>query len=291
MGYLVMTGVLLLIFGTAWVFPIFYNLLLPLNISLLEDAEGVLARITMLLIAVCLWRVYPHLGISSMHLGSITKSRLKLLSHTFMFGCITIIIFYMLQTIFGYSRASLSFFGSANVIKPLVMFFVGALAIAYIEEIFFRGIVYNAFRQSFSSRWPAALLAAAAFGSMHWVDFGWLTQWGYGQVSFISALNAMNFLSIYSLSLFLLIAILALLLIYIYEKTGSLYAPIGLHAGLVFMVRLTSQIMQPVQPDMTINILHFTPHNTPYLLVAIISTACMLYLYKVPNKMMYQGGR
>lgn len=74
------------------------------------------------------------------------------------------------------------------------------LVAPFAEELFFRGFLYQAFRNSFGVL-PGALLSAAIFGAIH-LEFFKLVQ----------------------------LAILGVILALLFEKTGSLWSPIILHA-------------------------------------------------------------
>jgi uncharacterized protein len=79
----------------------------------------------------------------------------------------------------------------------------GVLLVAvapFAEELFFRGFLYQAFRNSFGVL-PGALLSAVIFGAIH-LEFFKLVQ----------------------------LAILGVILALLFEKTKSLWAPIILHA-------------------------------------------------------------
>jgi len=85
-----------------------------------------------------------------------------------------------------------------------------------IEEVFFRGFMYNAFKKYVGIFW-AAVVTAVIFAGLH--------------------AHAVGFLPIMALGL---------LLVYLYEKTGTLVAPMTVHImhnlGMVLMVLLIKQI-------------------------------------------------
>jgi membrane protease YdiL (CAAX protease family) len=85
-----------------------------------------------------------------------------------------------------------------------------------IEELFFRGFMYNAFKKRIGV-FAAMLVTASAFAALH--------------------AHAVGFLPI---------MILGMLLAYLYEKTGTLVSSITVHAmhniSMVFMVFLVKQL-------------------------------------------------
>jgi len=97
------------------------------------------------------------------------------------------------------------------------------LVVPVAEELFFRGILQSYLKQYLESRWLALLVASVCFGGAHMV-----------QPQVVIPLTG-----------------LALILGYLYEKRGSLVAPILLHAlfnlnTLVWQALLVSPTTQPV---------------------------------------------
>jgi membrane protease YdiL (CAAX protease family) len=94
--------------------------------------------------------------------------------------------------------------GLENTAQDLLLAIAtGVLLIAvapFAEELFFRGFLYQAFRNSFGV-WPGAVLSALIFGAIHF-EFFKLVQ----------------------------LAILGVILALLFEKTKSLWPPIMLHA-------------------------------------------------------------
>lgn len=76
---------------------------------------------------------------------------------------------------------------------------LGAIITPFAEEIFFRGLIYPAFRKKIGMFW-AVIVSALIFGFSH------LSMWLVLPMAFIGAVAAL-----------------------LYEETGSLYAPIALH--------------------------------------------------------------
>jgi hypothetical protein len=108
---------------------------------------------------------------------------------------------------------------------PLVlglMAFAAVVAAPLCEEIVFRGYFYPVLKR-FAGVWPAALCSALVFASAH------------------GNLTAM-----------LPLLIFGILLVWIYEKTGSLWAPIAVHFcfnGATVMVQLAARYYEiPIPP-------------------------------------------
>jgi membrane protease YdiL (CAAX protease family) len=208
-----------------------------------QPLDGVLARLSMLVIFIIIWRFYPNFKLPGMRLGRLNRKRLPLLIYGLLLGSFTLVLFYTGKILLGHGFIDVTRILEGNVLRTLFIYIVGAVAIAFFEEIFFRGILYNAFKKDKLTHKCAPLLAAVFFGSMHFVDFKWLITWQAGKESLIDAFTSPRLLLADTWIKFLLIAALGLLLIYIYEKCGNLWAAIGLHAGMVFGVRVTDKIV------------------------------------------------
>jgi uncharacterized protein len=99
----------------------------------------------------------------------------------------------------------------------LVMTFISLVVLPPLaEEIMVRGFLYSSLKKAFSLKW-AVILTSALFAAAH------LPEGGAAGPLYIAALDTF---------------VLSLVLIYLREKTGSLWASIGLHAiknGIAFV--------------------------------------------------------
>lgn len=92
---------------------------------------------------------------------------------------------------------------------PLVLAFISLVIIPPIaEEVMFRGFLYSGLRKSLPKIW-AALLTSAVFASPH------LLESSQGGILWIAGVDTF---------------VLSMVLVYLREKTGRLYASMGLHA-------------------------------------------------------------
>lgn len=244
MGFLIMAIVFGSILISALLVPYIYNVIVSVFPSFnSQPLDGVLARLSMLMIFLIIWRLYPYFNLPGMRLGKLNRKRLPVFLYGLGLGCFTVFSFYIGKLILGHGFVDLSRILEGNVLRTLFIYIVGAVAIAFFEEIFFRGVLYNAFKYERRTTPYAPLLAALFFGSMHFVDFEWLVDWQAGKVSLLDAFTSPLLLQPATWVKVILISALALLLIYIYEKCGSLWAAIGLHGGMVFGVRVADNIM------------------------------------------------
>ncbi|CUH94514.1 hypothetical protein P22_0580 [Propionispora sp. 2/2-37] len=284
---------LLIVFGSlltvAWPFTWIYPILLAYFPTLAHtDTDDVLSRVVMLVVALLVWYLYPRMELPSMQLGSINRQRIKLLVYSFAAGCAAVIVYYIAKWLSGDGIMEWGRFIDDRFFRNVLWYLVGALTVAFLEEVFFRGIVYKAFWQDFRRKFPAAIMAAAFFGSLHWISFKWLLRWAGGQESIIREAMSLEFLTLDSVGMFLLITTLGLLLIYGYEHSGSLYVPIGIHAGIVFASRIGRKVAVPATPYSNVDILSVTGANVPYLILAILTALFLLYFIKNRSRYTYR---
>ncbi|HEX4774799.1 MAG TPA: CPBP family intramembrane glutamic endopeptidase [Candidatus Saccharimonadales bacterium] len=108
-------------------------------------------------------------------------------------------------------------FNNVHGIGPLVLTFISLVVLPPLaEEIMVRGFLYTSLKKALKL-WPAAILTSLLFASAH------LPEGGAAGPLYIAALDTF---------------VLSLVLIYLREKTGSLWASITLHAlknGIAFV--------------------------------------------------------
>jgi membrane protease YdiL (CAAX protease family) len=121
--------------------------------------------------------------------------------------------------------------------------FATAITVAFLEEIFFRGIVFQGLQADLGAG-LATVVACAFFSLVHFMrpekmpDISGSDPLGGFKV-FIHAFDRyadFNEILPFAIGLFLI----GILLIVAYLKTSALYLPIGLHASLVFYSKLDS---------------------------------------------------
>lgn len=281
MGFLLVSIVFAVLLIIVWPFSWLYGIILA-NFPMLTsvDTDDALSRVIMITVAVIIWYLYPRLNLPAMQLGKLNRGRAKILAGSFIIGCAAVATFYLGKYVIGQGFLEWSRFPGAHIGRTILWYLLGALTVAFIEEIFFRGIVYKAFWQDLRSKIPAALLAASFFGSLHWISFAWLLRWAEGRESLFQTLISLKFVSAESVGMFLFITALGLLLIYTYETMGSLYAPIGLHAGLVFAERIGGKVAVPYSSNVPMDLLKVTAANAPYICLAMLAATLFIFLLK-----------
>lgn len=124
---------------------------------------------------------------------------------------------------------------------------IGACLVGFLEEFLFRGIVYNILRKA-TSTWPATLIAATFFAAVHFAKPEPLVGTVHGapdaglrlvESMFYFGHEHWHYVP-YCFTLF----IMGVLLCRVYERTGSLWYCMGLHAGWVFAMRLGGYLVE-----------------------------------------------
>lgn len=123
---------------------------------------------------------------------------------------------------------------------------LSAVAVAVLEELFFRGVVFGALRRSLSV--PAALVASSViYSALHFlarVEHTGPVGWSSGLSllpAMLSGIVAPGNLVPAGLTLAVGGAALSLA----YQRTGSLWFSIGLHAGWVFWLKVFKTVTSP----------------------------------------------
>lgn len=281
MGFLLVSIVFAILLVIVWPFSWLYGIMLVYFPTLASvDTDDVLSRVTMVAVAVLVWFLYPRLDLPAMQLGKLNRGRAKILVGSFTIGCVAVVVFYIAKYVMGQGFIEWSRFPGAHILRTILWYLLGALTVAFIEEVFFRGIVYKAFWQDLRRKVPAAILAASFFGSLHWISFIWLLRWAEGKESFFQTFISLKFIHAESVGMFLFITALGLLLIYSYEYIGSLYASIGLHAGMVFAARIGGKVAIPYSTNFSMDILKVSVGNAPYLCLAMLVAAFLIFFLK-----------
>ena len=123
---------------------------------------------------------------------------------------------------------------------------LSAVVVAVLEELFFRGVVFGALRQSLSL--PAAILGSSViYAALHFlarVEHNGPIAWSSGFAllpAMLAGIVTPANLAPAGLTLAVGGAVLALA----YQRTGSLWFSIGLHAGWVFWLKVFKTVTSP----------------------------------------------
>ncbi|MCL5095924.1 MAG: CPBP family intramembrane metalloprotease [Candidatus Omnitrophica bacterium] len=136
---------------------------------------------------------------------------------------------------------------AADYGRQLLGAMLTAMVVAVLEEVLFRGALFGALRKGF--RWPTALVVSSAFYAL--VHFFQRPasplpiNWSSGFVVLPGMLR--GFIDLEQLVPgFLTLTLAGGLLGYLYQKSGTLHASIGLHAGWIFWLKWYGFITEPV---------------------------------------------
>jgi uncharacterized protein len=119
-----------------------------------------------------------------------------------------------------------------------------ATVVSFLEELLFRGVVFGGLRRAWS--WPAALAASSGFYAI--VHFFArpprpdTVAWYSGLVQLGQMLAGFADLALLVPGFFNL-AIAGAILGFAYQRSGTLYLPIGIHAGWIFWLKLYGAIV------------------------------------------------
>lgn len=131
----------------------------------------------------------------------------------------------------------------ADLATAIVGFAASGMAVALLEELLFRGVLFGALRREHP--WILALLLSSAFyAAMHFFlrvkappDITWTS--GFEQL----ARMAGGFIDPAALIPgFISLTLAGMALAVAYQRTGTLYLPLGLHAGWVFWLKALNAI-------------------------------------------------
>jgi uncharacterized protein len=118
-----------------------------------------------------------------------------------------------------------------------------AIIVAVLEELVFRGALFGLLRRA--APWPAALIVSSAvYSAVHFIKKAEVPTpiaWNSGLLSLWAMVSRPPPLMPAFLTLFVAGAILALS----YQRTGSLYFSIGLHAGWIFWLKSHQFLFAP----------------------------------------------
>jgi membrane protease YdiL (CAAX protease family) len=139
----------------------------------------------------------------------------------------------------------------AAVLGQWPVILLGALLVGVVEETLFRGVLFGALRR-YSGFWAAALLSSLAYSVVHFANPE--PFMGVAHAHWDSGLRLLGSLFRWPHAVFhyfpmlLTLVFLGLGLCRLFEAFGALYAAMGLHAGVVFVMRAGEDLFQR-QPD------------------------------------------
>ena len=128
-----------------------------------------------------------------------------------------------------------------GAIQKAVGYFFGAVLVGVIEEALFRGMLFGALRRSIGF-WGGVVMASLIFSAVHFAkprpaEGAVYGHWYSGLEIIPQMFNTVD-MGPHFFPLVLTLFLLGVVLCAFYQRTGSLYFSIGLHAGLVWVMRV-----------------------------------------------------
>ena len=195
----------------------------------------------------------------SLRFGTLISSALKIrpgFFRQFLLGLsmavLLILIYYGIGLISGAWIIHMDYDSAGIIILKIVEYALIACLIGIIEEIFFRGYLLQSFQENMSLP-KAVCVCSLIYSILHFFKADVLVSTGFQPFVGFTTM-AQFFKPIFSEFLKNLPAIIGLFLVgvvlsYAFIKTKSLYLSIGLHAGMVFMVKADTMFISRMREE------------------------------------------
>lgn len=201
------------------------------------------------------------------------------------FGFISLIILSGLILYFGY-RVFAPGLGAGEFAKTFIGAAIGALALAFIEETFFRGIVLNSMSRTLKIA-PAIFISSFLFASVHLLrnktNFVFTTvDWTSG--FYYLSLTLHNFVDPRMLGSWLTLYACGTFLSFMSLHYGNIARCIGVHMGWVMVIKGFEKITDTVNAKKGEWMIGNYDKVTGYLSFIIISLICFVYWLLIRRK-------
>jgi membrane protease YdiL (CAAX protease family) len=166
--------------------------------------------------------------------------------------------------------------GVGTFIMSFCAMLPGALALAFIEETFFRGIVINSMRRTLKL-WPAILISAVLFASVHllrnktggtFTEINWYTGFSY------LGITLRNYTDPGMVGPWLTLFACGIFLSFVSLHYGNIGRCIGIHMGWVLIIKAYDDVTNGFTKGWMIG---NYDKVTGYLSLIIISSICFIY--------------
>jgi len=216
---------------------------------------GKVMRRIMMMVALIVFIVFRK----SLRFGTLISSALKIrpgFFRQFLLGLsmavLLILIYYGIGLISGAWIIHMDFDSAGIIILKIVEYALIACLIGIIEEIFFRGYLLQSFQENMSLP-KAVCVCSLIYSILHFFKADVLVSTGFQPFVGFTTM-AQFFKPIFSEFLKNLPAVIGLFLVgvvlsYAFIKTKSLYLSIGLHAGMVFMVKADTMFISRMRKE------------------------------------------
>ena len=216
---------------------------------------GKVMRRIMMMVALIVFIVFRK----SLRFGTLISSVLKIrpgFFRQFLLGLsmavLLILIYYGIGLISGAWIIHMDYDSAGIIILKIVEYALIACLIGIIEEIFFRGYLLQSFQENMSLP-KAVCVCSLIYSILHFFKADVLVSTGFQPFVGFTTM-AQFFKPIFSEFLKNLPAVIGLFLVgvvlsYAFIKTKSLYLSIGLHAGMVFMVKADTMFISRIRKE------------------------------------------
>jgi len=218
------------------------------------DFGKVMRRILML-VALIVFIVFRK----SLRFGTLISSALKIrpgFFRQFLLGLsmavLLILIYYGIGLISGAWIIHMDFDSAGIIILKIVEYALIACLIGIIEEIFFRGYLLQSFQENMSLP-KAVCVCSLIYSILHFFKADVLVSTGFqpfvGFTTMAQFFKPIFFEFLENLPAIIGLFLVGVVLSYAFIKTKSLYLSIGLHAGMVFMVKADTMFISRMRKE------------------------------------------
>jgi len=218
------------------------------------DFGKVMRRILML-VALIVFIVFRK----SLRFGTLISSALKIrpgFFRQFLLGLsmavLLILIYYGIGLISGAWIIHMDYDSAGIIILKIVEYALIACLIGIIEEIFFRGYLLQSFQENMSLP-KAVCVCSLIYSILHFFKADVLVSTGFqpfvGFTTMAQFFKPIFFEFLENLPAIIGLFLVGVVLSYAFIKTKSLYLSIGLHAGMVFMVKADTMFISRMRKE------------------------------------------
>ena len=242
--------------------PPIYAILFP--ISSFFKFERIFNRLIMVfsVVAACLFAIGPRIRKGGTFWDpeawreygfDFSKPWKKLFGYGFLGGALTILILAVLEVVFGprYLRQPILI---QDIIERFGKGMLSGMTVGIVEEFFFRGFIFTQLRRKMGSVFGPLILTSAFYSAAHFFNNGQIFVPPHPTIA-----DAMHLLVGYLEPIlkrpsvifpeFTGLFLFGVLLNEAFVRTRSLFLPIGLHAGAVFLIKFQYSFVRPGPPD------------------------------------------
>ena len=216
---------------------------------------GKVMRRIMMVVALIVFIVFRK----SLRFGTLISLALKIkpgFFRQFLLGLsmavLLILIYYGIGLISGAWIIHMDYDSAGIIILKIVEYALIACLIGIIEEIFFRGYLLQSFQENMSLP-KAVCVCSLIYSILHFFKADVLVSTGFqpfvGFTTMAQFFKPIFFEFLKNLPAIIGLFLVGVVLSYAFIKTKSLYLSIGLHAGMVFMVKADTMFISRVRKE------------------------------------------